>query len=61
MCHITTMGSNGQLQYTATTPENKAAFESSEAGRQAYQQVNFSPMGNDRVTFSPEAMASMGG
>lgn len=60
MCHITTMGSNGQPVYTAVTPAQKAAFESSPAGQQA-SQPNFSPGGNDRVTFSPEAMASMGG
>ncbi len=57
MCHITTMGSNGQPVYTAATPAQKAAFESSDAGRQA----NVPSVANDRVTFSPEAAASLGG
>lgn len=60
MCHISFMGSDGQIQHQNTTPAAKAAFESSPAG-QAAMQPNFSPGGNDRVTFSPEALASMGG
>lgn len=60
MCHITAMGSDGQPVYIPATPASKAAFEASPQG-QAAQAPNFSPMGNDRVTFSPEAAASLGG
>lgn len=58
MCHITAMGSDGSPVYIPSTPAQKAAFESSPAGQAATQPPG---PGADRVSFSPEAMAALGG